>query len=150
MTNKLSGGCRCGAVRYTLAVQAMPPVYCCHCQFCQTSSGSAFSMQAVVPESAISAEGPIRDYVYTTAAGAESHHRLCATCHTRLWNSNRLRPGLALVRAGTLDDAEHLVPRAHIWVKRKQPWLVLPEGGPSWPEAAPLAELAVALQRGDR
>ena len=140
------GGCRCGAVRYTLAVDALPPVYCCHCQICQTTSGSAFSQQAVVPEMAIAATGPVMDYRYTTASGAISHHRICSECHTRLWNSNALRPGIALVRAGTLDDAEHIVPRAHIWVKRKQPWVVLPDGAPQWPESAPLAEFAAALQ----
>jgi hypothetical protein len=133
-------------VRYALAVDVMPPVYGCHCQLCQTSSGSAFSQQAVVPEGAISAEGPIIEHQYTTNAGALSRHRICGKCYTRLWNTNALRPGLALVRAGTLDDAEHIVPRAHTWVKRKQPWVVLSGDVPQWPEAAPLADLAKALQ----
>lgn len=142
----VEGGCRCGACRYALAVEAMPPVYCCHCQICQTTSGSAFSEQAVVPEAAIAATGPLVSYAYTTVSGARSHHRICGECHTRLWNTNALRPGIALVRAGTLDDSEHIVPLAHIWVKRKQPWLVLPDGVPTWPESAPLADLASALQ----
>jgi hypothetical protein len=142
----MTGGCRCGACRYTLAVDAMPPVYCCHCQICQTTSGSAFSEQAVVPEAASSVTGPLIDYLYTTVSGARSHHRICGECHTRLWNTNALRPGIALVRAGTLDDAEHIAPRAHIWVKRKQPWIAIPDGMPQWPESAPLAELAKALQ----
>jgi len=34
---------------------------------------------------------------------------------------------------------------AHIWVKRKQPWLTLPEGVPTWPESAPATELLQAL-----
>lgn len=147
MTLQVEGGCRCGACRYTLTVDVMPPVYCCHCQICQTTSGSAFSQQAVVAESAIAAEGPIAEYRYATNSGALSYHRLCGECHTRLWNTNTLRPGIALVRAGTLDDAEQIVPRAHIWVKRKQPWVVLPDGLPQWSESAPLVDLAVALQR---
>jgi hypothetical protein len=141
----ITGGCRCGACRYTLAVDAMPPTYCCHCQICQTTSGSAFSEQAVVPDAAISATGPLIDYIYTTMSGARSQHRICGACHTRLWNTNALRPGIALVRAGTLDDAEHIAPRAHIWVKRKQPWIVIPDGVPQWPESAPLAALAAVL-----
>jgi hypothetical protein len=143
----IEGGCRCGACRYTLAVDATPPVYCCHCQICQTTSGSAFSEQAVVPEAAISASGPVIDYLYTTVSGARSHHRICGACHTRLWNTNALRPGIALVRAGTLDDAEHIAPRAHIWVRRKQPWIVIPDGIPQWPESAPLAELTTVLMQ---
>ncbi len=34
---------------------------------------------------------------------------------------------------------------AHIWVKRKQPWLTLADGVPIWPEAASVAELVGAL-----
>lgn len=141
----LAGGCRCGACRYALDIDAMPPVYCCHCQYCQTSSGSAFSQQAVVAEDAVSATGPVIEYRFVTDAGADSVHRLCGQCHTRLFNTNTLRPGLTLVRAGTLDEAEHIVPRAHIWTKRKQSWVVLPDGVPAWPESAPLHDLAAAL-----
>ena len=44
------GGCRCGAVRYTLALDDLPLTYACHCTDCQTWSGSAFSQQVLVPE----------------------------------------------------------------------------------------------------
>ncbi|WP_457832593.1 GFA family protein, partial [Staphylococcus aureus] len=54
----ISGGCRCGATRYTLAVDVIPPVYCCHCLDCQSWSGSAFSEQAVVRTDALSITGP--------------------------------------------------------------------------------------------
>ena len=72
---------------------------------------------------------------------------MCGTCHTRLWNTNTARPGIAVVRAGSLDEAETLVPRAHIWTKRKQPWIVIAEEVPSWPENAPPAEFIAALGR---
>ena len=45
----MTGGCRCGAVRYTLAVDALPKAYACHCHQCQKWTGSAFSLQALVP-----------------------------------------------------------------------------------------------------
>ena len=38
-----SGGCRCGATRYQLAVETLTAIYCCHCTDCQRWSGSAFS-----------------------------------------------------------------------------------------------------------
>jgi hypothetical protein len=142
----ITGGCRCGACRYTVAVDALPPVYACHCQLCQSGSGSAFSEQAVVSDNSIAATGPILDYRFVTPIGAQSHHRLCATCYTRLWNTNSARAGVALIRAGTLDDAELITPRAHIWVRRKQPWVILPEGVPTWTENAPLEQLAAVLQ----
>ena len=47
------GGCRCGAVRYKLALDTLPLTYACHCLDCQTWSGSAFSQQTFVPEAAL-------------------------------------------------------------------------------------------------
>ena len=70
---------------------------------------------------------------------------MCGVCHTRICNSNSARPGVVIVRAGTLDRSDELDVVAHIWVKRKQPWLTLPEGVPAWPEGAPPGELLRAL-----
>ena len=141
----ITGGCRCGACRYTLAVDTMPPVYCCHCRDCQTWSGSAFTEQAVVPATAISATGPIVEYGFISPSGSISTQHLCGTCHARLWNTNTARPGIAVVRAGTLDQSDVLVPKAHIWAKRKQPWVVLSDDVPTWPENAPPADFIAAL-----
>jgi hypothetical protein len=70
---------------------------------------------------------------------------MCGVCHTRIYNTNSARPGMVVVRAGTLDRSDELDVVAHIWVKRKQPWLSLPADVPNWPEGAPAAELLQAL-----
>jgi len=113
--SEVQGGCRCGAVRYKLALDALPRTYACHCRDCQTWSGRT------------------------------SVQRMCAVCHTRVYNSNSARPGVVVVRAGTLDRSDELDVVAHIWVKRKQPWLKLPQEVPAWSEGAPVAELLQAL-----
>lgn len=132
----IEGGCRCGAVRYTLSIDHLPPTYACHCLDCQTWSGSAFSQQALLSEEAVHISGPVVFYDRTTG-DRTSHQRMCGICHTRLYNTNTRRPGIAVMRAGTLDDSDRLDVVAHIWVKRKQPWLIVPDGVPSWPESAP-------------
>lgn len=144
----VAGGCRCGAVRYTLDVERLPSTYACHCHDCQTWSGSAFSQQAIVPESALTVTGPVEIYELRTQDRVSSQ-RFCATCHTRVFNTNTRRPGLAVVRAGTLDDSDKLNVVAHIWVKRKQPWIVIPDGVPHWQEHAPAPEFAAALIRAE-
>jgi len=141
----IAGGCRCGAVRYTLALDDLPPAYACHCTDCQTWSGSAFSQQALVPEGAIDVSGPVVVYELTSPSGRISRQRMCGTCHTRIFNTNSARPGLAVVRAGTLDRSNELMVTAHIWTRSKQPWLELPKASPAWPEAAPPDEMARAL-----
>lgn len=146
--SRIEGGCRCGTVRYTLALDALPPTYACHCRDCQTWCGTAFSQQAVLPEAALDVTGPVEVYEFTTPSGRLSRQRLCGTCHTRLYNTNSGRPGVVIVRAGTLDRSDELDITAHIWVSRKQAWLSLPEGVPTWPESAPPAELARAMGAG--
>lgn len=140
------GGCRCGAVRYTIAADALPASYCCHCLSCQSSSGSAFSEQAVVPGSSLECSGPILDHRLERTDGIESHHRLCAKCFTRLWSTSASFPGLALLRAGTLDRSQELVPKAHMWTRRKQAWIALAPDTAQWTESPPAGELVQALE----
>jgi hypothetical protein len=143
----IQGGCRCGAVRYRLALDVLPTTYTCHCRDCQTWTGSAFSQQTFLPEAALTVTGPLAVYELTTPSGRVSTQRVCGVCHTRIYNTNTGRPGIVVVRAGTLDRSDELQAVAHIWVKRKQPWLTLPESTPAWPEGAPVAELVGALER---
>jgi hypothetical protein len=142
---EIHGGCRCGAVRYELALDALPSTYACHCKDCQTWSGSAFSQQTFLPEAALAVTGPVVVYAFTSPSGSTSTQRMCGVCHARIYNTNSARPNVAVVRAGTLDRSDELRVVAHIWAKRKQPWLTLPEGVPSWPESAPVNELLQAL-----
>lgn len=141
----LNGGCRCGAVRYAISSNVLPPVYCCHCLACQSGSGSAFSEQAVVSDAAITSTGTILDYRFVRLDGELGHHRICAKCYTRLWSTNSAFPTIALVRAGTLDRSPELIPKAHMWTKRKQPWIEICSDMPQWRESPPDGELAIAL-----
>lgn len=140
----IDGGCRCGAVRYSIALDALPPVYACHCHQCQRWSGSAFSLQALVAEDKLAVTGPVIVYERQTEERI-STQRICGTCHSRIYNTNTRRPGVAVVRAGTLDRSEELTCKTHIFVAYRQRWFVLPDDVPQWPEAAPSADFVAAL-----
>ena len=142
----IEGGCRCGAARYAIARDALPAVYACHCHICQRASGSAFSLQALVPEASLRVNGAIVVHEITTD-NRTSVQRFCAMCHTRIFNTNTRRPGIAVVRAGTLDRSEELVCRAHIFTNYRQRWVTIPDDVPSWPEAAEPAAFVAALTR---
>ncbi len=141
----LTGGCRCGAVRYALHLPQLPRACACHCLDCQTWSGSAFSEQFLLREDELSVTGAVTPYEFVNPSGRVSSQRMCPTCHTRIFNTNASRPGIAVVRAGTLDESHTLNLVAHIWVKRKQPWLIIPDGVPTWPEAAPPQDFIAIL-----
>lgn len=142
----IEGGCRCGEARYTLALEALPPAYACHCHLCQRWSGSAFSLQLLIGEGQLELTGPIETVEFTTEDRV-STQRVCGSCHTRIYNTNSRRPGLAVLRAGTLDRSEELECAAHIFTNYRQRWFALPEGVPIWPEAPDPAEFVAAFQR---
>ena len=82
--SEIRGGCRCGAVRYELALDALPTTYACHCRDCQTWSGSAFSQQTFLPEAALSVAGSVVIYELTSPSSRLSTQRMCGVCHTHL------------------------------------------------------------------
>ena len=142
----IAGGCRCGACRYEIALDTLPSVYACHCHVCQRWSGSAFSLQALLPEDALSLTGPVVVWEKTTE-DRTSTQRICGACHSRLYNTNTRRPGIAVVRAGTLDRSEELECRAHIFTAYRQGWVIIPDDVPSWPEMAPATAFAAVMMR---
>ena len=141
MTDSIEGGCRCGRVRYRIALPQLPNVYACHCRDCQTWSGSAFSMQLITREDRFAVTGDPALFEFPSADRERiSRQRACPVCFTRVLNTNSARPGYVVVRAGTLDRSDELNVVAHIWAKRKVGGLEIPEGVPTWPEGAPMAE----------
>jgi hypothetical protein len=143
----VEGGCRCGAVRYTLAIDALPVTYACHCLDCQSWSGSAFSQNSWLKEDAISVTGPVVLYEREGNGGRISRQRMCEQCHSRIYNTNSIRPGVIVLRAGTLDRSDALDCAIHIWTCRKQAWIVIPEGVPSWPENPPMEAMRAMVLR---
>ncbi|MBO9712898.1 GFA family protein [Sphingomonas sp.] len=134
----VTGGCRCGKTRYSLDVEAMPLTYACHCTLCQRSTGASFAHQMPVREAVLSVEGSPLEVAMTGPSGSRSIQRYCPECLTRLYNTNEARPGLVIVRAGTIDGSERLSPVVHIFTSTKQPWITLPEDAEAYADAAPM------------
>jgi hypothetical protein len=148
MAGSIEGGCRCGAIRYRVAMDRLPGVYACHCRDCQTWSGSAFGLQFILPEGQLEVTGDVALYERTSPeSGRTSRQRGCPICLTRIYNTNSARPGLAVVRAGTLDRSDELKIVAHIWTKRKMDGIEISPAVPNWPDSAPPAEFIAALSR---
>jgi hypothetical protein len=114
-----TGGCLCGAVRYSVRGE---PVYVerCHCADCRKESGSAFIVYAQWPIEVFELTGDICSY---------DGRGFCARCGSRLVDVTDLDDGLIEIRIGTLDDAPcDLEPEAEIWVSRREGWIPPVEG----------------------
>ena len=126
-----SGGCQCGAVRYSLASTQIA-AYACHCRECQKQSASAFAVSVPVLADALDVDGPLTAYDRATDSGSRTNCWFCSVCGTRIYHQSARSPELVTLKGGTLDDPSGLEPVAHLWVSRKQAWLVLPEGVPAF------------------
>jgi len=123
-----SGGCQCGSIRYEITG---PPsvVYACHCTECQTQSGSAFAMAAVIPrESFRITKGKPSMFARQTSPSKTMECWFCSTCGTRLYHvpggSSYLNRN---IKPGTLDDSSWLMPTIHFWTRSAQKWVRIPE-----------------------
>lgn len=141
------GGCDCGQVRYFLAFDDLPGVMCCHCDDCQTRSGTAFDQTAFLEPHEIEIAGKLTTIGRQMRSGNDLTANFCGSCHTLIYNTNSASPGRILLRAGTLDDSQALVPLAHMMTKFKQAWLILPAEVPAFAEFPPAHEFVRIFPR---
>ena len=55
----------------------------------------------------------------------------CPTCQVAVF-SHYGHPGVAFVRAGTLDDPSSVQPDVHIYTRSKVPWVMIPDDVPAF------------------
>ncbi len=117
----ISGGCLCGAVRYTATAEPMM-TRTCWCRVCQYFASGNATVNVVFPTDSIKITGPMKDYVSSADSGNRMHRRFCPECGTHLFSESEARPHLIIVRAGTLDDPEIARSTAMIWTKSAPSW----------------------------
>lgn len=139
-----TGQCRCGKVSLRVQSETFAPLYACHCLNCQRWSGSAFGLHLLCAAQAVKSSAGLREYRYEYQ-GVTSTHSACDVCFTRLFNETSAAPGMRVVRASVLDGVAQRTPQAHIWTKRRQPWVVLPADIAQWPESPTPEAFAQAL-----
>jgi hypothetical protein len=68
----ITGGCLCGAVRYTAEAEAASATVC-HCRDCQKFTGSVFAALVMVPKNALTLSGPVKLVDCRRAGNATRH-----------------------------------------------------------------------------
>jgi hypothetical protein len=131
--SNLEGGCACGAVRYRLTDAPMF-VHCCHCSCCQTETGSAFVLNALIESERVETlKGAPEPTLIPSESGRGQQVWRCPDCLVALWsNYGGAADVLRFVRVGTLDAPAALPPDVHIYTRSKLAWVTLPEGVPAF------------------
>jgi len=131
-TNKASGGCLCGAVRYEISGPMRRVVYC-HCEQCRKTSGHFVAATAV----------QIGDLQVTEDSGLEWYRSsdiadrgFCTRCGSSLF----WRPAhgeYMAVMAGALDAPTGLTSREHIYAADASDYYDITDGLPQYEQGHP-------------
>ena len=121
MTTTLKGGCLCGRVRYTVTT---PPksVSLCHCRNCRKQSGSNRSMNWLVPVDALVITGDLTTYRDVGDSGKPVLRQFCGRCGSPIRTLAEVLPGLAVLKAGTLDETPTVPPKYALYTIRAADW----------------------------
>lgn len=136
MSEKYTGGCLCGAVRFASDAE---PVFTgnCHCKDCQRTTGGPFTPAMFFPESAVNVSGTTTNYRSFGDSGKYIERSFCPTCGSQLFSRCEVLPGLLGLKAGTLDDPSLFKPGADIYVASAAHWDHMNPGLPKFAKNPP-------------
>ncbi len=121
MTDVITGGCACGAVRYTCSEGPRAQLLC-HCRDCQRASGSAFAACLVLSADHLQITGTLKAYTLVSEKGHTMQRLFCPACGAPMAIVRLETPQLRFVHAASLDDPAIFSPSCEVWVSRAQAW----------------------------
>jgi len=118
-TAQASGGCHCGAIRYTMPTKVAHHALC-HCADCRRHAGAPAVAWALAPVDAVAIAGEAQVY----ASSEHGRRHFCGTCGTGLFYINdAIFPGMIDVQSATLDDPDAIALGAQIQLADRIGWM---------------------------
>jgi len=122
MTTPLTGGCLCGAVRYTVSAP-IAAWRACHCTHCQKASGTGMSVNAVIPAAGFAlTQGSPKRFEARADSGRILYRYFCGDCGSPLYSHRQTSPERLVLRAGSLDQPPAVTIASNIWTASARPW----------------------------
>ncbi|HEX4050154.1 MAG TPA: GFA family protein [Steroidobacteraceae bacterium] len=120
MSNRYTGSCLCGEVRFEIAGE-FERFYLCHCEYCRKDTGSAHAANLFSSNAKLvwlSGEGSVREF---TLPATRHTKCFCSTCGSAL-PMKQMNEELLVVPAGSLNSEVFVSPNAHIFVGSRAGW----------------------------
>ena len=137
MTVAHPGGCLCGAVRFTIAVDPIG-ARMCWCRDCQRIASGSATVNVLFPEEAVSITGDLGLFTMIADSGNTVERGFCKVCGSQIYSRTVTPKGLPMrIRAGTLDDPELCPPTTVIWGDSAPSWAPIPADMPRLPKGPP-------------
>lgn len=122
MTEAITGGCACGAVRYTCSERPLAQLIC-HCRDCQRASGSAFAACLIFPADRLQFDGGrLKAHTVKAASGRTMRRLYCPECGSPVAIARPETPLVQFVHAASLDHPAMFSPTCEAWVSRAAAW----------------------------
>jgi hypothetical protein len=121
---KMDGHCVCGSITYTCDSDPKFTAVC-HCRNCQRQTGAGVSLVVGVADEDLKIEGDSLKTVVTQGEehGTNTNRSFCSQCGSPIVSRIDAMPGLAFIKAGTLNDTSWLKPTLELWCESAQPWV---------------------------
>ncbi len=120
-----TGGCRCGAVRFTAHAEPHHVSYC-HCGDCRQATGAPVSAFVGFAAEAVAFSGeppkPFENGPVTRS--------FCATCGSPIVYADERLAGSLWFMLGAMDRPETFEPTLHAYVSEQLPYVHMPDGLP--------------------
>ena len=120
-----TASCSCGQLRIEVHGEPLG-VSVCHCLACQRRTGSIFGVQARFPKSAVTIDGPSKEWVRVGDEGTHIHFHFCPTCGATVYYTAAWMEGFVALPVGAFADPTFPPPRVAIYEARRHPWAVMP------------------------
>lgn len=135
---QFSGGCACGAIRFTCSASPIAMVNC-HCRACQKATGSAFAPVVIVSSEAFNiTRGDPACYESRAESGNTASRYFCRECGARVYARSSGGGDYIGIMVGSLDDPSWFEPVADFWMENAQPWDVMRPHTAKFPKGPPL------------
>ncbi|PXA75771.1 aldehyde-activating protein [Caulobacter sp. D4A] len=125
--HRYTGGCLCGAVRWSAADAPIYQGYCC-CADCRKASGSGFVPFMGFAASAVTITGETLKVRSPAFRGGVALRNACPTCGGLVFGGEVGVDASHTIYAGSLDDATQFAPTMALFLRDKPDWVVLPPG----------------------
>jgi hypothetical protein len=121
MTKPYTGGCACGAIRYTISAEPVG-MNDCQCRQCQRASGTGHGSYLNFPRAAVEVEGEAAHWDTTGDGGTVKRSAFCPTCGSPVYMTFPAVLDLFVVRAGSLDEPDRYQPQLVLWGAGARTW----------------------------
>ena len=125
------GSCYCRELHYEFTGPVHSQILC-HCRECRYLSGGAANTSVVISEDTFQWTKGTPNVFARSDLDTPRTRYFCGNCGTHICVKSPPRPGMLVLKIGTLDDHSWFTPETAIFCIDKQRYHMIPEGVPEF------------------